>query len=335
MRIGLAGVGRIGAFHAETLTGLDFVDELVVTDLIPEAARSVADKLGVGFAETPEALLASDVDAFVITTSTSGHAALRTAVAAGVPTFCEKPVAATLDETVELVKLVEDSERPGARGFQRRFDAGYRRAGPAVQSGELGFVHTVRANTHDQSPPPADYVPTSGGLFRDCSVHDFDILRFVTGREVATVYAVGANKGARSSPRPATSTPGRPCSPSTTAPSCWLRHEVQRRRARRTHGGHGVGRHHRRRVRRLARRPLGGGGRGLPARTAELVLHGALPAGVRRRADRVLRRRPPAAAPAPAQSRTRSQAFRVAEACERSRGHGPGDALDEIGRRGD
>ena len=58
------------------------------------------------------------------------------------------------------------------------------------------FLHTVRANTHDQSPPPAAYIPTSGGLLRDCSIHDFDIIRFVTGREVTSVFATGANKGA-------------------------------------------------------------------------------------------------------------------------------------------
>ena len=197
MRIGLAGVGRIGAFHAETLTGLDFVDELVVTDLSPEAARSVADKLGVGFAETPEALLASDVDAFVIATATPGHAPLlRLGIEAGVPTFCEKPVASTLDETLGLAKLVEGSDVPVHVGFQRRFDRGYQRARQAVADGELGFVHTIRASTHDQAPPHAAYIPTSGGLFRDCSIHDFDIVRFVSGHEVVSVFASGANKGA-------------------------------------------------------------------------------------------------------------------------------------------
>jgi myo-inositol 2-dehydrogenase / D-chiro-inositol 1-dehydrogenase len=65
----------------------------------------------------------------------------------------------------------------------------------AVASGELGFVHTVRAATMDQTPPPAAYLATSGGIFRDCNVHDFDILRFVTGREVTRVFATGANKG--------------------------------------------------------------------------------------------------------------------------------------------
>ena len=80
-------------------------------------------------------------------------------------------------------------------GFQRRFDTGYRRVRDAVAAGELGFIHTVRAATMDQAPPHAAYLPTSGGLFRDCSVHDFDILRFVTGHEVSRVFAVGANKG--------------------------------------------------------------------------------------------------------------------------------------------
>ena len=197
MRIGLAGVGRIGAFHAETLTGLDFVDELVVSDLVPDAARSVADRLGVGFAESPEAMLASGVDAFVIATATPGHAPLlRQGVEANVPTFCEKPVASTLDETLALAKLVDGSDVPVHIGFQRRFDRGYQRARQAVADGELGFVHTIRASTHVQAPPLAAYVPTSGGLFRDCSIHDFDIVRFVTGHEVASVFASGANKGA-------------------------------------------------------------------------------------------------------------------------------------------
>jgi myo-inositol 2-dehydrogenase/D-chiro-inositol 1-dehydrogenase len=195
MRIGLAGAGRIGAFHASTLAGLDEVDQVAVTDVFPAAAERLAAEGGHLAVADVDTLL-DQVDGLVITSSTSGHAdLLRRAVAAGVPTFCEKPVATTLEETLELVDVVEASGVPVHVGFQRRFDAGYRRAQDAVRSGELGFVHTIRANTHDQSPPPAAYIPTSGGLFRDCSVHDFDIIRFVTGREVVSVYASGANKG--------------------------------------------------------------------------------------------------------------------------------------------
>ncbi|SDS90747.1 Gfo/Idh/MocA family protein [Microlunatus soli] len=195
MRIGLVGTGRIGAFHASTLAGLDQVDEVVLTDAVPGAAETLAAEHGYGTAPDVDTLL-GQVDGVVITTPTTTHAALlRQTVAAGLPTFCEKPVAMTLDESIELVDLVESSTVPVQIGFQRRFDTGYRRARDAVRSGDLGFVHTLRANTHDQAPPPAAYIPTSGGLFRDCSIHDFDIIRFVTGREVLSVYGVGANKG--------------------------------------------------------------------------------------------------------------------------------------------
>ncbi len=203
MRIGLAGLGRIGGFHAETLLALPEVEELVVTDARPEVAASVVERLhemhptkGVRLAPSAEELLAQRPEGVVVATSTGEHGGwVRRCLAAGVPAFCEKPVAADLAETIELAELAAGSEVPIHIGFQRRLDAGYRRAREAVASGELGFVHTIRANTHDQDAPPAAFIATSGGIFRDCSVHDVDAVRFVTGREVARVYATGANKG--------------------------------------------------------------------------------------------------------------------------------------------
>lgn len=197
MRIGVAGSGRIGAFHAATLAGLDAVDEVVLADAHPDTARQVAAELDVRAVDSVDELIASGIDGLVITAATSAHATLlRAALRADLPTFCEKPVAGTLEESIDLVRLERTVDVPAQIGFQRRFDTGYQEAKRAVDAGELGFVHTVRVNTHDQSPPPAAYLPTSGGLFRDCSVHDFDILRFVTGGEVTRVYGVGANKGA-------------------------------------------------------------------------------------------------------------------------------------------
>jgi myo-inositol 2-dehydrogenase/D-chiro-inositol 1-dehydrogenase len=197
MRIGLAGVGRIGAFHASTLRGLEAVDQLIVADANADAARQVAQEQGLELAATTDALLDAGLDGLVIATATPGHAPLlRQGIERGIPTFCEKPVAATLEETLDLARLAAASTTPVHVGFQRRFDRGYRNAKAAVDSGELGFIHSIRAATHDQAPPHASYIPTSGGIFRDCNVHDFDIIRFVTGHEVATVYATGANKGA-------------------------------------------------------------------------------------------------------------------------------------------
>lgn len=196
MRIGIAGTGRIGAFHATTLRGLDFVDALVLTDLNHELGTRVAADLDAAFVPTLDDLL-GQVDALVITTGTPAHApTLRAGITAGVPTFCEKPVAGTLEETIALTELEREMQVPIHLGFQRRFDVGYRRIREAVAAGELGFIHTIRASSHDASPPPAAFIATSGGLFRDCSIHDFDAIRFVTGAEVRSVYAVGANKGA-------------------------------------------------------------------------------------------------------------------------------------------
>lgn len=196
MRIGLVGVGRIGAFHAATLKGLPAVDQVVVADADPARAEVVAKELGILSAPDVPALLASGLDGFVIAAATSAHASLIEAgLAAGVPTFCEKPVALDLAETERVLALVEASTVPVHIGFQRRFDAGYQAARAAVATGELGFVHHIRANTNDAFPPHHEYIPQSGGFFRDCTVHDFDIIRYVTGREVVSVYATGANRG--------------------------------------------------------------------------------------------------------------------------------------------
>src|SRR4029077_12582465 len=80
-------------------------------------------------------------------------------------------------------------------GFQRRVDAGYRNARDLVRQGNLGWLHTIRSTTLDPTPPPPGYIPGSGGIFRDCAVHDFDSIRWVSGREVTQVYATGANRG--------------------------------------------------------------------------------------------------------------------------------------------
>ncbi|MFI2758757.1 Gfo/Idh/MocA family oxidoreductase [Streptomyces echinatus] len=197
MRIGILGLGRIGAFHAETLSALDAVESLVVTDPFAQAAKAAAERFGAEVADSPEALLAAGVDGIVVAAATDAHPELiRAGVAAGVPVFCEKPVARTMAAGVEVLEAVRGRGVPIQIGFNRRFDAGFAAARAAVRAGELGKLHTVRSTTLDPAPPPAAYVAASGGIFRDCSVHDFDIIRWVTGREVTEVYAVGGNRGA-------------------------------------------------------------------------------------------------------------------------------------------
>ncbi|MFF9350134.1 Gfo/Idh/MocA family oxidoreductase [Streptomyces sp. NPDC014734] len=196
MRIGLIGTGRIGSFHADVLSRHPRVDALVVTDTDGARAARVADRLGATAADGTDDVWAAGVDAVVIASATSAHTDLIVRAArAGLPVFCEKPIALDLPGTLRALREVEETGGVLQLGFMRRFDAGYRAARDAVRSGVLGRLHTVRATTMDPAPPPAAYLPLSGGLYRDCLVHDFDMLRWVTGREVTEVYAVGSDAG--------------------------------------------------------------------------------------------------------------------------------------------
>ncbi|HZD72649.1 MAG TPA: Gfo/Idh/MocA family oxidoreductase [Actinomycetota bacterium] len=195
MRVGLIGAGRIGVLHAGTLADDPRVTGLVVADAEPSRARQVADKVGAGVAAVDE-LFDGLADAVVIAAPTSTHAELvHRGLDADIPVFCEKPLAADVEGTREVLAHASAGGGSLQVGFQRRFDAGYRAARAAVRDGQLGWIHSVLATTFDPQPPPAEYVATSGGILRDCFIHDFDCLRFVTGREVASAYAVGGNKG--------------------------------------------------------------------------------------------------------------------------------------------
>lgn len=196
MRIGLIGLGRIGSFHADTLSRLPGIDRLVVTDVVPAAVKAVAERTGAEAADSPGSLISSSVDAIVIAAATHAHTQLiRAGVEAGIPVFCEKPLSADVSEAVAIAKYVNDSGVPVQIGYPRRFDPAFAAARAAVEAGELGWVHTVRSTTLDPAPAPRAYIEVSGGIFRDCSVHDFDTVRWVTGREVVEVYATGSPRG--------------------------------------------------------------------------------------------------------------------------------------------
>jgi myo-inositol 2-dehydrogenase/D-chiro-inositol 1-dehydrogenase len=197
MRIGLIGAGRIGTFHATTLSRHREVGgSLIVTDADTARAHRLADRLGATAAPSVNEIFTWGVDAVVITAATSAHGELiGRAARSGLPVFCEKPIALDLTGTLTALAEVDAAGTVLQLGFQRRFDVGYTAAREAVRSGRLGRLHTVRAMTSDQSPPPVDYLPLSGGLYRDCLIHDFDMLRWVTGREIVEVYATGSDAG--------------------------------------------------------------------------------------------------------------------------------------------
>ena len=205
LTLGLIGVGRIGVMHARNITALGAEAgpttgtgalTLKLTDVAAEHAQAVAADLGAEYFPSVEALLASGIDGLVIATGTALHPEhIRAGVDAGIPVFCEKPVAVNVADSLPVLDYIREHEGVVQIGHQRRFDAGYLEAKRAFEAGELGWLHSLRAVTCDMTPPSVDFLATSGGLFRDCSVHDFDILRWLTGREIVEVYARGSNNG--------------------------------------------------------------------------------------------------------------------------------------------
>jgi myo-inositol 2-dehydrogenase / D-chiro-inositol 1-dehydrogenase len=195
IRVGVLGTGRIGSLHAELVArrvaGLTVA---AVHDPNRDAAEAVASELGVPVAASVDELLASnDVDAVAICTSTDTHVDLIVAAAeAGKAIFCEKPVALTLDDVDRALAAVEDAGVLFQIGFNRRFDPAHRSVRDAVAAGTIGELHVLRITSRDPEPPQLAYLRSSGGIFLDMTIHDFDMARFVSGSEVEEVYARGA-----------------------------------------------------------------------------------------------------------------------------------------------
>lgn len=196
LHIGLVGVGRIGVMHARNLGELTGVGRLSIADANAEQAARVAAEVGADHRAGVTELLASGIDALVVAAATPAHPELiLAALAAGLPVLCEKPVASDVASSLPALARVEASGGIVQIGHQRRFDPGYLEARRALTAGELGWIHSIRAVTCDSTPPPLSFIATSGGLFRDCSVHDFDVIAWLTGRRIVRVYAVGSNNG--------------------------------------------------------------------------------------------------------------------------------------------
>ena len=192
LRMGVVGVGRLGSLFARTLAGHPDVDALVLAGSRPGSADALASELSGTAASAADEVFGA-VDAVVIAAATAAHPGLiGGAAVAGIPMFCEKPITLDLETTDEAIDLVHSAGVPMQVGFQRRFEPGYRTAHDLVRTGAIGEVYLVHTTSLDPSPSPEAFISTSGDLFRDLVVHDFDAIRFVTGQEIVEVYATGS-----------------------------------------------------------------------------------------------------------------------------------------------
>ncbi|WP_312018563.1 Gfo/Idh/MocA family oxidoreductase [Streptomyces sp. I05A-00742] len=190
--VGLVGCGRIGAMYAGHLDALGPY-RLVCVDAERDRAEKLAREVSSGsVADSVEDLVARGCDAALVTAATTSHPELVEAlVAAGVPTLCEKPLAVDPTTTEALGRAAERRGVPLWVGFQRRFDPGFADLRARAAAGELGRVQLLRLVSHDVSPPPVARLRESGSVFTDLMLHDFDLVRWLTGRRIVHVVAEG------------------------------------------------------------------------------------------------------------------------------------------------
>lgn len=193
-RISVLGCGRIGRMHANNIATHPRADLAGVFDVHDPSAEEISQKHGVTkFASAEEAIVAEGVDAVLIATPTSTHVdLLESCVNAGKPVLCEKPIDLSLARVNALKDRIADKNVPIMLGFVRRFDPGHAACQKARSAGEIGDLHQVTITSRDPGMAPDGYIKTSGGIFRDMTIHDLDLARFMLGEEVTEVSATGS-----------------------------------------------------------------------------------------------------------------------------------------------
>jgi myo-inositol 2-dehydrogenase/D-chiro-inositol 1-dehydrogenase len=191
VRLGIIGAGRIGNVHSQSVANDPAAVAVAITDINRDSAEQLASMHGISrVADTSRELLDSpDIDAVLICSSTNTHADLIVQAAqAGKHIFCEKPIDYDLARIDRSLDAVERARVKLQLGFNRRFDSNFARVKKAIETGEIGRPRLLHIISRDPGPPPISYVKSSGGMFFDMTIHDFDMARFLMGEEVEEIY---------------------------------------------------------------------------------------------------------------------------------------------------
>jgi len=196
IKLGIIGFGRIGKVHAESI--MNYVKEAevkaVADPYINEEGEKAALELGINnvYKDHKKIIDDPEIDAVLVCSSTDTHSQMSIEAAeAGKDIFCEKPIDKNLAKIEEVLDVVEKAGVKFQVGFNRRFDHNFQAVKENVEGGKIGDVHLVNITSRDPEAPPIEYVKGSGGMFLDMTIHDFDMVRFLSGSEVEEVYAAG------------------------------------------------------------------------------------------------------------------------------------------------
>jgi myo-inositol 2-dehydrogenase/D-chiro-inositol 1-dehydrogenase len=190
VHFGLLGAGRIGKVHARAVGAHPAANLVAVVDAFEQAAKDIASTYGAEMRSMDAIEKASDIDAVIICTPTDTHAELIERFArAGKAIFCEKPIDLDVKRVEECLAVVDKTGATLMVGFNRRFDPHFAAVRKAIDDGAIGAVEMVTITSRDPGPPPLEYIGRSGGIFRDMTIHDFDMARFLLGEEPVAISA--------------------------------------------------------------------------------------------------------------------------------------------------
>ena len=192
IRVGLLGTGRIGSLHAETIAAHRESTLHSVADINDDSARRIAIQYGGVVKSADDIISDPNVDAILIATSTDTHSDfIEKASTAGKSIFCEKPVDLNLKRAKECLHKVRSANNSIMIGFNRRFDPNFAEMKELLDCGEIGKCELLTITSFDPAPPPISYIKTSGGLYRDMMIHDFDLSNFIMGELPVAITAIG------------------------------------------------------------------------------------------------------------------------------------------------
>ncbi|CAG9296328.1 inositol 2-dehydrogenase [Celerinatantimonas diazotrophica] len=192
--IALFGAGRIGQVHAVNIANHPQSSLYSVIDPYQKGAQALATQYGAKIQTTEEAMADPDVHAVLIASATDTHADLIEQAALAKKTiFCEKPIHLDISRVQQCMTVVKENNVPLLVGFNRRYDPQFRLIRERLSAGAIGKAESLVITSRDPSPPPAEYIKVSGGMFRDMTIHDFDMARFIIGEDPVSIYAQGSN----------------------------------------------------------------------------------------------------------------------------------------------
>lgn len=196
LKVGIIGAGRIGKVHAESITKYVPNAEVkaIADPFMTEETKAWAKSMGIKdvYTDHKKILEDSEIEAVLVCSSTDTHSTMSIEAAeAGKHIFCEKPIDHNLERIYQVLDVVEKAGVKFQVGFNRRFDHNFKAVKEAVKNGKVGDPHIIKITSRDPEAPPVEYVKVSGGIFLDMTIHDFDMVRYLSGSEVEEVYAAG------------------------------------------------------------------------------------------------------------------------------------------------